>query len=138
MALIDLPTEPGPLERKLFGGLVVLFCGLVGAFLGWQFGWQTAARVIWGTGLLIAAVYYLVPGWQTKIYRGWLLAFYPIGFVISHVVLAAIWYLLFTPIALLRRLVAGDPLARKGDPEQSTYWIDREGPVESSRYFRQY
>ena len=56
---------------------------------------------------VLPAVYYLVPGWQTKIYRGWLLAFYPIGFVISHVVLAAIWYLLFTPLALGRRLFAG-------------------------------
>ena len=38
MALIDLPTEPGPLERKLFGGLVVLFCGLIGGFLMWKLG----------------------------------------------------------------------------------------------------
>lgn len=138
MAVLELPTEPGPIERKLFGGLVLLFCGLVGGFLLWKFDWHAVAWVLWSIGLLVTLVYYGVPPLQNRIYRGWLLAFYPIGFVISHVVLAAIWYLLFTPLALLRRLFAGDPLARGPEAEAETYWIDREGPVESSRYFKQY
>ena len=138
MALIELPKEPSPLERKLFGFLVVLFCGLVGAFLMFKLGWDAVAWVLWSVGALIALVYYAVPPLQNRIFRGWLLAFYPIGFVISHVVLAAIWYLLFTPIALLRRLIGGDPLAKRADPSADSYWIDREGPVESSRYFKQF
>ena len=138
MALIDLPTEPGPLERKLFGALVVLFCGLIGGFLMWKLDWDAVAWVLWSIGALVATVYYAVPPLQNRIYRGWLMTFYPIGFVISHVVLAAIWYLLFTPIALLRRLIRGDPLKRGPEPDAETYWIDRDGPVESSRYFKQY
>lgn len=138
MALIELPTEPGPLERKLFGGLVLLFCGLIGGFLMAQFGWRVVPWLLWSVGALVTLVYYAVPPLQNRIYRGWLLTFYPLGFVISHVVLAAIWYLLFTPIALLRRLFGGNPLARGSDPEAETYWIDRDGPVESARYFKQY
>lgn len=138
MALIELPKEPKPLERKLFGLLVLLFCGLVGGFLAWKLRWWAAAWVVWGIGAFVAAVYYAIPPLQNRIFRGWLLAFYPLGFVISHVVLAAIWYLLFTPIALLRRLFAGDPLHRKPDPSAESYWIEREGPVDSSRYFKQF
>ena len=138
MALIELPKEPGPVERKLFGLLVLLFCGLVGAFLAFKLEWRAAAWVLWGVGLVVTVTYYALPPLQNRIFRGWLLAFYPLGFVISHVVLAAIWYLLFTPLALLRRLIAGDPLARRRDPAAKTYWTDRDGPVESSRYFKQY
>lgn len=138
MALIELPSEPGPLERKLFGALVLLFCGLVGGFLFWKLEWKAAAWVLWGVGALVTLVYYAVPPLQNRIFRGWLLAFYPLGFVISHAVLAAIWYLLFTPLALLRRLFGGSPLAREADPEAESYWIDRDGPVESARYFKQY
>jgi hypothetical protein len=138
MALIELPQEPGPLERKLFGLLVLLFSGLLGGFLMAKLGWNAVAWVLWSVGVLVTLVYYAIPPLQNRIYRGWLLAFYPLGFVISHVVLAAIYYLLFTPIALLRRLLGGDPLHRKIEPEAKTYWIKRDGPVDSSRYFKQY
>lgn len=138
MAIIDIPNEPGPIERKFFGLIVLLFTGLVGWFLMAKLGWHAAGWILASVGLLVTIAYYAIPALQNRIYRGWLLTFFPLGFVMSHVVLGAIYYLLFTPIAILRRLLGGDPLQRAFDPEAKSYWIDRDGPVEPSRYFKQY
>jgi hypothetical protein len=62
----------------------------------------------------------------------------PIGWVISHVILAVIYYLVLTPIGLLLRAAGRDLLARRRDPTAESYWIDRGAKPEVERYFRQY
>ena len=62
----------------------------------------------------------------------------PIGFVVSHVVMAALFFGLFMPIGLLFRLLGRDSLHRKSDPDASTYWIRRKAVADVRRYFRQF
>ena len=47
----------------------------------------------------------------------------PIGYVVSHVILFAIYFLIFTPIALVFRLIGRDALHRKIDRQAATYWL---------------
>ena len=62
----------------------------------------------------------------------------PIGFVLSQVLMAAIFYLLFTPIGLFFRLTGRDAMGRKFDPAKKSYWHDR-GPARSpASYFKLY
>src|SRR5262245_39719407 len=53
---------------------------------------------------------------------------FPIGFVLSHVLMAAIFFLVMTPIGLCFRLVNRDALGRKLEPNRTSYWRDR-GPA---------
>ena len=49
-------------------------------------------------------VYAAIPMSRKWIYLGWIYAAFPIGWTVSHLLLAAIYYLIVTPIALAVRL----------------------------------
>ena len=63
---------------------------------------------------------------------------FPVGMVVGEVILAAVFYGVFTPLALLARLVGRDPLKRRLDRSAATYWEPREQPRNAARYFCQY
>ena len=52
--------------------------------------------------------------------------------------LALMFYLLLTPIALIFRLQGRDLLARKSAPNRSTFWTAKQTPQDVRSYFRQY
>jgi len=62
----------------------------------------------------------------------------PIGFVLSQVLMALIYYLVMTPIGLVFRLIGRDVMGRKRDPQQKSYWHDRGPARKPSTYFRLY
>lgn len=62
----------------------------------------------------------------------------PIGFVVSHVLIAAIYYLVFTPIGLIFKLIGRDAMQRKLDPKAASYWTVRGPQRPAASYFKQY
>jgi hypothetical protein len=64
---------------------------------------------------------------------------WPIGFVVSHVVLALVYYLVLTPIGLAMRVFGYDPMRREFDRSAESYWIARDtAEIKAERYFRQF
>ena len=72
------------------------------------------------------------------IWVGTMVLTFPIGLVLSHVLVAAAYYLVLTPAALVLRLFRRDPLARAWEPEATSYWVRRAPAPDPSRYFRQF
>ncbi|MBL8753439.1 MAG: hypothetical protein JNK15_09075 [Planctomycetes bacterium] len=62
----------------------------------------------------------------------------PIGFVVSNVMLAIVYWLVITPIGLLFRLVGRDAIGRKWDAKATTYWHVRGAPRPKASYFKLY
>jgi hypothetical protein len=62
----------------------------------------------------------------------------PIGWVVSHVALAILYYLVLTPTGLVRRLMRRDSLKRRFDDKATTYWIPHTHPDDPKRYLDQY
>ena len=89
-------------------------------------------------GLLGALIVWTLPRVGNRLYDGWIEGASPIGWTVTHLVLAAVYYLVLTPIGLLMRLAGRDPMRRSIDPKAATYWIARKNPIESKRYFRQF
>jgi len=52
-------------------------------------------------------------------------------------VLGVAYYLLFTPLALVFRLIGRDALSLKRRSDARTYWAPRNGTQEPRRYLRQ-
>jgi|TARA_B100000809_G_C15100268_1_gene516639 hypothetical protein len=138
MAIIEINTDPSKKELRWFGVMLVVFVLAVGALVRWQFDAPAAAQRIWIAGGVLSMVYAVVPPLRRWIFVGWIYAAFPIGWTVSHVLLASIYYLVFTPIGLLLRLIKGDPLERQLDPSATSYWRPHESLRDVRRYFRQF
>ena len=138
MAIIEINTDPSKKELRWFGVMLVVFVLAVGALVRWQFDALVAAQRIWIAGGVLSMVYVVAPPLRRWIFVGWIYAAFPIGWTVSHVLLASIYYLVFTPIGLLLRLIKGDPLERQLDPSAASYWRPHESLRDVRRYFRQF
>jgi hypothetical protein len=138
MSLIELRTDPSRKELAWFGLLLLAFLGLIGLLVWSATGTLGASRYIWGAGLVLAAFYYAVPALRKSMFLGWMYAAYPIGWVVSHVLLAIIFFGLLTPIGLVLRAVGYDPMQRRLDRDAKSYWVRRDAQTDPARYFRQF
>ena len=136
--MIEVKKDFSKTELLWFGPLFALFTGLIAWILVRRFHWNQAALVLGALAAVLIVVYYLAPSLQTRIYRGWMLSVAPIGFVVSHILLALVFYLVLTPIGLIMRGLGHDPMLRKVDPAATTYWVPRKQVSESRSYFRQF
>jgi MFS family permease len=91
-----------------------------------------------GIGILAALVSLVYPKANRPLYVGLVLVAYPIGFVLSYVIMAALFYLMITPVGLLFRLIGRDPMHRRFEPEAETYWVDARAGRSRESYFRQF
>lgn len=60
-----------------------------------------------------------------------------LGRIVNPIILSLMFFLVFTPIALLLRLFGRDLLRFRGDTQASSYWITRT-PVEASTMKNQF
>lgn len=139
MSLIQLKTEASEKEIAWFGVLLLAAAGVAGVMAWRATGALTASRFIWGGGVLVAAVYYLFAPLRRPIFLTWMYAAYPIGWVISHALLALLFFGVVTPIGCVMRVFGYDPMARRPGGAGPSYWIERERrAADPSRYFRQF
>ena len=135
--MIEVKKDLSKKQLLMFGPLFALFTAAI-SFLLHKYGVPLSALYwVWGFSAVLIAIYYAIPPLQRYIYLGWLYAVFPIGFVVSHVMLCVIYYFVLTPCGLLMRLCRYDPMHRKLDPSAKTYWIEREPTTDTNRYFRQ-
>ena len=112
-------------------------------FLGlalWQalhFGDHIAALWFAVIALVIGPLGLCRPRWIRPIYVAAMAVSFPIGWVVSRVLLAFVYFGLFTPIAMLFRLMKRDTLRRGFRTELPTYWEERQTRAVGD-YWRQY
>ena len=138
MALIEIDRHPTAKQLRRFGVLMAGFVVLAGVLARWQLGESTAARWVWTGGAALVGVHAVVRPWRRWIYLGWIHAAFPLGWAVSHALLAAAYYLVLTPIGMLVRAIKGDPLDRAPESGVSTYWAARRPVRDVRRYFRQF
>ena len=64
-----------------------------------------------------------MPLWLRGLYQVWMLVGGTLGWVNTRILLGVVFFLLFTPIAVLRRALGKDSLGLKYDPQAKTYRI---------------
>ena len=111
MSLIEIDNNPSPAKLSTFGLLLPAFFGAVGAMARWRWELPTAGLVIWVVGVALIVLYSAMPPMRRPLYVGWMYAVMPIGVCVSYLLLALTYFLVLTPIGLVRRLF-GDPLQR--------------------------
>jgi len=116
----------------------LFFLGMVACPLALYRGHVTAAIVFWVLAVALRGLAFVRPQWLKPVYVGLMLVSFPIGWVVSHVTLAVIYYLVFTPVALLFRLIGRDALERQFDRQATTYWEPYRPDQGLARYLRQF
>ena len=88
---------------------------------------------------MVPVIGWLLPSFMRLVFLGMSYAAWPIGFVVSHVVLALVYYLVMTPIGLAMRVVGYDPMNRRRDVSGESTWVERDsGTRGPESYFRQF
>jgi len=137
MALIEIDTHPSRRQLTVFGaGWGVLF-GVLAA-VAWGGGSRGAAMALAIIAAAVPAAGACVPRLMRIVYVATACLTMPIGFVLSFVVLASVYYLVLTPIGLTMRLCGRDPMARRFDRQAETYWMPRREARGPGRYFQQF
>ena len=137
MSLVRINRNPTAKDLRVFAALWLVFLGVLGA-LAWRKDATGLAAALWIAGGGIGAVGLVWPRQVRGVYLGAVYAAFPIGFVVSHLVLGAVYFLVLTPIGWMARLFGHDPLQKKFDPARKSYWIEREGSRPPASYFRQH
>jgi hypothetical protein len=139
MAMIEINWHPKRRELRWFAGLwFPLFWGIVGGMIWRATGSLSVPLAVWVPAALLAVVGTIWPRLIRPLFIGMTIAVLPIGFVISHILMAVIYFGLVTPLGLVMRLLRFDPMQRRADPNAETHWIELPPPAEKSRYFRQF
>ena len=139
MSVIQINRDPTPRQLRQFGLIWMGFVAFFGVLAMFKFHNPVLARGLWVAAVVVPCIGWIFPAFMKLVFVGMSYLAWPIGFVVSHVVLAAVYYLVLTPIGLLMRLVGYDSMKRSFDPEGESYWVARDvGGAEAGRYFRQF
>jgi hypothetical protein len=137
--MIEINRNPSPSQLRQFSLLwFPAFWAMVGMILWRRFDLFPVAVVLWSAAGVLGILGGIRPPLMRRVYVGMSLATYPIGWVVSHLVLGIVYYLVITPIGLAMRLIGRDPMQRRFDRSAPTYWIARDPEPAKERYFKQY
>ena len=112
-------------ELRKFGLVMAAVLALIGGYL-WYGDAVGPAQVVYGVSVAFLIVGLALPIALTPIYFPWMWLARILAFVNTHLLLGLVFYTLFTFIGLGMRLFGRDPLDRKLDPDQDSYWQRRD------------
>lgn len=123
--MINLNLSPSEKELKQFAIGQLIFCLLISLWLFFYRESQTGPGVIMTISVFLFILSRIYPGLLKYPFLFLSLVAFPIGWVVSHVVLLIVYYLVMTPIGWIMRMAGYDPLERKPDLKVESYWKKR-------------
>jgi hypothetical protein len=124
-------------DLRNFGLLIGLILVLLGGVLFWKekasyFYFLVIGFILVGTGIFVPTV-------NKPIYQVWMTFANMIGWIMTRVVLAILYYLVVMPIGIAARLFGKQFLELKWERTQTSYWNLREtDTIEKRDYEKQF
>ena len=135
--MIAIQWNPSEKQLRQFAGIwFPAFCGLVGYSIGHKTGHWSEVEIGWVLAGLFSVGGLVLPALIRPIFVGLILLTFPIGWVVSHLLLGLIFYGVVTPIGLILRISGHDPLQLKKTSGNSV-WKTSVGKTDATRYLRQ-
>ena len=145
--MIELNLRPDEATLRQFGFIAIggfLFLATIAWFEWLVFAFGLGAMKVpvvatFGGLAALAGTFSLVyPKANLPIYLGLSIVAYPIGFVLSYVIMGTLFFGMIAPVAIFFRLTGRDPMQRRYDPEAASYWSDPRPSRPPADYFRQF
>jgi len=111
-------------DLRNFGLTVGIAFGIFGGVL-WWFD-RSAYPYLVGLGVFLVIGGLLVPKMLLPLQKVWMTFAVIMGFFMTRVILSILFFLGFTPMGLIARLVGKQFLVLKRDPADQSYWNYRE------------
>jgi hypothetical protein len=144
--MIHLNLDPDERTLRQFGFIALGAFGLLALcafYETWMFRFGLgAARMpvvyalasLAGTSALLSLAW---PKGNKPLFLGLTLVSYPIGIVMSFVILGILFYGIFAPLGALLRATGADPMQRSLGKGETTYWSSTRANRPKESYFRQ-
>ncbi len=120
--MVQINWKPNATELRKFGGAMIVGFAIIGSLLLWRghagvaigcYAFGATTGLLGLTGAKIALPFYWV----------WMGLAFVVGNIASRILLAIVYYGLFTPMGLIRRAMGRDPLLLR-QTERPSYWLD--------------
>jgi len=119
-----------------FGVVFFLVLSAIGVWLIFKQGSSNLIFISLGMLFLILGV--LLPKALMPFYKIWMIFGIIMGWIVSRVVLMFLFYLVFTPINLILKIMGKDILDKKIEKEKDSYWNAFEEPDNTEHYKNQF
>ena len=134
----DVTRPPTDRQLRQFAAIAAL---LLAALAIWQLAGRGSLVVIGcyaASAVIAAAIGLAKPRWLAPSFSCWMIAAFPLAWLVSNVVLVLVFFGLMTPLGLLFRLLGRDPLNRTWPGRQDSYWQKKPAADKPERYLRQF
>lgn len=139
MGMIQLDLNPSAEKLRQFGWIAPIMLLVIGLVFWWRFGMPAAGiTVMVLVGMVIFTLSRVSPRLVRPVYMVLVIVGFPIGWVVSHLVMFLFYFGIITPVALVFRLMGRDMLHRRWDRRLETYWTEHPQCDNVERYFRQF
>lgn len=139
MGIIDINLNPENKDLRIFAlaGLVmsIIIATLLYATQDLAIKWSLC---IVGAGLSLFVLSLVYVRAVKFFYLALTIVAYPIGTILSVVVLAIFYYLIITPVGLIFKIIGRDVLRRNYRFNSDSYWVSHKMPDNIKRYFQQF
>lgn len=133
----DIPRDPDARILRQFAGLWLIFFGAIAWFQGFAKDRMTLGVILVAVAVAIGILGLIKPSSVKWLFVGWMVLVFPIGWTVSHLILAIVFYVVVTPIALCFRLKGRDALQLQPGTSDS-YWTAKPQVTDLRSYFRQF
>lgn len=132
----DLPLNPTERTLRQFAGawFLVFF---IAAFRYFVHGHKTASIALVLIGL-VGVAGLVKPLLVKHLFLGATIAAYPLGWMLTQIILMIMFYVVLTPIAFIARWRGHDPLQLRRRTARSTFWAPRGEPPPPENYLKQF
>jgi hypothetical protein len=128
-------TTFSPAEGRTFALAVGGAFATLSVLLGWR-GHPIGAAIPGGAAMLLGLAGLVIPGRLGGVQRAWLALALAMSRVVTPVVMTVIYFLVITPIALMRRVAGRNPVAVRRS--SAGYWHTRPPAERKSNLLRQF
>lgn len=132
----DINFSPSTKTLRQFSGLWIVFFAVLSG-LNYFVHARPAAAAVLAVVSVAGTIGVVFPAAMFHVYRIWMVLAFPIGWTVSRVVLAVVYFGFLTPLAILFQL-AGRDVLRLRPTECTTYWTPKTSEQDLSRYLRQF
>ena len=137
MRFSDIDRNPSRRTLQHFAMLSLLVLGAMGGARLIHTRSSAAGWSLVALALVLAALGACCPRALKPIFVGWLTITFPIGWLVSHLILALLYFGAITPLSILFRFRGRDALRLK-QPTAESYWTERPQPADPGQYLKQF